>query len=104
MRLSDNPRAKEALQQYLPQSLMSAQLPFRSLAEQDPQLMQLLQQLRSAVGISDAVFGGVDSRRGSLGPQPPMFGGGMGAGHGGLASGAGGGGNVGYGFHAGYRH
>jgi hypothetical protein len=51
LRLVDNPRAKEALKAYLPKSLITAQLPFREAAENDQQLMQLLLQLRSSVGI-----------------------------------------------------
>jgi hypothetical protein len=73
LRLSDNPRAKEALRSYLPQSLITAQMPFRNLAESDAQLMQLLRQLRAAVGINDPTHGPAEHRRQSLGTQSPTF-------------------------------
>ena len=71
LRLVDNPRAKEALKAYLPKSLITAQLPFREAAENDQQLMQLLLQLRSAVGIKGAVEGmpgDQQGHQGNLGP------------------------------------
>jgi CCR4-NOT transcription complex subunit 9 len=83
LRLADNPRAKEALRSYLPQSLITAQLPFRPLAEKDPQVMSLLQQLRQTVGIDDNAGGvRVDGMGGGAGtaqqrqlgaPPPPSF-------------------------------
>ena len=77
LRLADNPRAKEALRSYLPQSLITSQLPFRQLAEKDPQVMSLLQQLRQTVGIDDNA-GGVQGM-GQRAPPPPGFPGAMGA-------------------------
>lgn len=71
LRLVDNPRAKEALKAYLPKSLITAQLPFRDAAENDTQLMQLLLQLRSAVGIKSAMEtmpGEQQGHQGSMGP------------------------------------
>jgi hypothetical protein len=70
LRLVDNPRAKEALKAYLPKSLITAQLPFREAAENDAQLVQLLLQLRSAVGIKGTMDGMQDQQghQGSMGP------------------------------------
>lgn len=71
LRLVDNPRAKEALKAYLPKSLITAQLPFREAAENDAQLMQLLLQLRSAVGIKgtpDGMAGDHQGHQGNMGP------------------------------------
>ena len=42
LRLADNARAKDALRSYLPQSLITAHLPFRALAERDPQVRSCL--------------------------------------------------------------
>jgi hypothetical protein len=101
LRLADNPRAKEALRSYLPQSLITSHLPFRTLAEKDPQVMSLLQQLRQTVGIEDHTAGiriDVGDRRQSMGvPPPPAFNG--------LGSAQQGVGNAGgYTYHAAYRH
>jgi hypothetical protein len=70
LRLVDNPRAKEALKAYLPKSLITPQLPFREAAENDAQLMQLLLQLRSAVGIKGTMDGMQDQQvhQGNMGP------------------------------------
>jgi hypothetical protein len=49
-------------------------MPFRNLAESDAQLMQLLRQLRAAVGINDPTgHGPAEHRRQSLGAQSQMF-------------------------------
>ena len=85
LRLADNPRAREALRSYLPQSLITAQLPFRPLAEKDQQVMSLLQQLRQTVGIDDNA-GGVRADPGGGGAP------GVGTGGGGGAAGGGSGG------------